>query len=932
MGHTGRGRAAAWAVKALGSIGLGLLASCAGGAGSLTAAVGETCMQCHNASLSGDYSGVGIENPHPFGEESGADALACTTCHGGDPTGESPEEAHVPPPPAIGDRDFQDVNAYAYFNRLTLTGLDKLEDYTVDGVTYTALDYLQFVNPGDLRVTESGRACGACHSAHSDRVSGGLLATTTGIIGGAMYVAGDENRVPSNISLWQDTASDLGFRDVDDPGYGTVAPVVGEVPALIETPVWSGFDDNSADAIKNNDDYLAAALGAHQLANGQVAPDSPLARLYVESTVFQCANCHLGSAGANNRYGDFRSSGCTACHMPYSPSGRSGSSDPNINKLEPLNPDAIKDPERPHLRSHRIVSATRVDAAGAVVGGTMGMDDMTCAGCHQGSNRTVMQYWGIRLDQNQDVKKHNQYPSDPKSFKTTHNDPRLFDPAVNNHTFNGRNANQYLLEEDYDGDGRDDTPADVHYEAGLGCIDCHGSHDLHGGDVSDPSDDALLSRMEQAVAIRCESCHGDADSYATIVTGTNKLGEAIEYAVDAEGNPLKHVVREDDGNVYLYSKLDGQKHFVPQTRDSVVDTGVKDPFNGTDVYNQLASYAMGRTDGSAGTGLGPLQSNDPHAGFSHMDTMDCASCHSSWTNNCIGCHLEGEYFTGNNNFSNITGERSVFRVKNADFVYQSPVPFQLGIGPRGKISTFAANSDAFFKFEDKNNTDSQIFAFSDRNGGGNNPAAAFASMSHNAMMAHSIRSAPTPTQEGARSCTTCHLTDEGLANFGAEYDALRTALATSDFASLDFDLLKQHIGENTQNQLNSPLWVNMVVGLGSGLFLFDQDGGPVNKLDDFAGRIGANGVAPKDKFDPAAVRYDLDRIVDAAGISTGSNSHPSTVGLNSLRDGAVDPGLSGPLGATLIQRLSDPLTGIVLDAWIDTDGNKQGKAVEVLGP
>ncbi len=27
----------------------------------------------------------------------------------------------------------------------------------------------------------------------------------------------------------------------------------------------------------------------------------------------------------------------------------------------------------------------------------------------------------------------------------------------------------------------DDTPPDVHYKAGMGCIDCHGSPDMHGG-------------------------------------------------------------------------------------------------------------------------------------------------------------------------------------------------------------------------------------------------------------------------------------------------------------------------------------------------------------------------------------------------------------------------------------------------------------------
>ena len=908
-----------------------VLAACAGGGGGLQTATVSSCMQCHNATLHGDYTGPGIENPHPFGD---ADELACVTCHGGNPEGQTPETAHVPAPPEIGDRDFQDQNRFAYFNRLTLTGLDKLPDYDANGESYTALDYLQFVNPGDLRVTSDDRACGACHGAHSDLVQGSLIATSAGVLGGAMFAVGDDNRVPANHGLWQDTAGDTAFRAVDDSDFGSTTPAIGEVGELIEFPLWSAFDDLSADGIRNNDLYKAATLAAHQEADGQVVADSPLARLYAETTAFQCGDCHLGSAGANNRYGDFRSSGCTACHMPYSPSGRSGSNDPNINKLEPLNVDDIDDPERPHLRSHRIVSAARVTKDGTHVPGTAGIDDMACAGCHQGSNRTVMQYWGIRLDQNQDVRNNRQYPADPVSYQTTKNDTRLFDPVVKNKTFNGRNPNQYLLFEDYDGDGRDDTPEDVHYAAGMGCIDCHGTHDLHGGNASAPGATGIASRMEQAVAIRCDSCHGDADARALMVAGTNASGESITHAVDAEGNALRHVVQEDDGHVYLYSKLDGKKLYVPQTLDTIVDSGVVDPLGGGAVFSENASFSMGRADGLAATGIGPLQSADlsggPHNGFSHLDDLDCASCHAAWTNTCTGCHLEADYTNNNNNFSNITGVRSVFEVDNADFVYQSPVPFQLGVTPRGKVGGIVANTDVFWQYRDQGNVDSEIFSFSDRKGAGANPAAVMPSLSHNAMMAHSIRGRPTPSDEGARQCVSCHLTTQGLSDYGTEYEALRTALATSDFDSLDFDLLQTHIGSNTGNQLNSPLWVHMVAGLGSGLYLFNAEGGPENRIDDFAGRVGADGTAPKNDFAANEVAFDLDRLVDTNGVATGSNNHMGLEGPNALRDGALDPEMAGPLGGSMVQRLTDPLLGIVLDAWLNASGEREGNADAVI--
>ncbi len=93
------------------------VAGCSGETGTLQSASVESCMQCHNGTLEGDYSGPGIENPHPF---AGADQIRCTTCHGGNPNGTDALTSHVPPPPQIGDDAFRTTNAKAYFNRLTL--------------------------------------------------------------------------------------------------------------------------------------------------------------------------------------------------------------------------------------------------------------------------------------------------------------------------------------------------------------------------------------------------------------------------------------------------------------------------------------------------------------------------------------------------------------------------------------------------------------------------------------------------------------------------------------------------------------------------------------------------------------------------------------------------------------------------------------------
>jgi len=157
-------------------------------------------------------------------------------------------------------------------------------------------------------------------------------------------------------------------------------------------------------------------------------------------------------------------------------------------------------------------------------------------------------------------------------------------------------------------------------------------------------------------------------------------------------------------------------------------------------------------------------------------------------------------------------------------------------------------------------------------------------------------------------------------------------LANNDFANLDFNLLQQHFGQNPGNQLDSPLWVHMVVGLGSGLYLFDQNGCPVNPLDNNNNREYCNGTAPADNFDVNNTVYNLDRIVEATGISNASNNHPlKQPGAGIVkRGGALNQNLSGPLGAQLIEKLADPNVGVVLDSWLDADAQPRGDAANFL--
>lgn len=919
----------------------------------------ESCMKCHNGSTANDYKGQGLKNPHPFG----GDLMTCTKCHGGNPAGTTAETAHVPPPPQIGNwRQItanqvanNEASARAEFNRRTLAGIDTFDIenpggyFNINGVgaennggnaaadKYYAIDYLIFINPGDLRVVTKGKGCGECHAQkHGEWTANSVIATETGFFSGTDFMLGmDSTSLDGSVfhPLYANSGSEFGFRARIDAGFKGRDLTVGFVPELKQNPVYDKFGDNTG--IFQNNAYLIGNIAKTSFdGDKRTIPNSPFANIAKAAVDSACGDCHLGSAGANNRFADFRSSGCTSCHMQYGMDGRSKSTDPYINKTEPANPDAIAPGERAHPIDHEIRNVAKL--------GVKGIQDETCVGCHQGSNRTVLQYWGIRLDQNQDVVNNFQYPSNPnpKFFANTGNNSRLFDQTVGNNTFNGRNENQYLEVEDYDFDNRDDTPADVHFEAGMGCIDCHGSRDLHNGTEGDETSGALASRKSQSVKIQCESCHGAANEYAKTKPCETFFGVKSDCAVDKEGNTLKHIVKDAEGEFWLTSKLTGKKHYVTQTLDVIVDNNKVNPVTKEPIHTAKGSFAMGRADGKEETGMGPHQANGKVGdGFSHMDNMTCASCHSAWVNNCIGCHIESTYNENAFTYSNISGERTVTSVTNATFAYISPVPFYLGVNASGKISQNSTGMKVFMRYKDRQgNLSNSLTASSylkEGNNGGVGGRDVHAGLGYDMTSAHSIRGRVTENKEGVRYCVSCHLTKEGLDTNRQLYDNFRNALANRNYDQLDFNVLKQHIGQNPGNQLNSPLWVHMVAGLGSGLFLFDAQGCPVNPLDNNANRFYCN-QAPSQRFNNkkfTEVKFNLDGMVEANGVSNVASIHPmfENIGTGSaLRDGAYDAIMAGPLGKTLIEKLTDPNTGIVLDSWLSSDGTWKGQYQQIL--
>lgn len=243
----------------------------------------------------------------------------------------------------------------------------------------------------------------------------------------------------------------------------------------------------------------------------------------------KCVRCHINSP-APNRAGEYRATGCAACHMIYANDGKSISGDKAIQQTQAANLKEKGDHsgmigKRGYPMKHRLTTA---------------IPTVQCVRCHSG-NRVGTEYVGLfEHDYN------NMYRSPRVEFKVP---PGLY--GIDHHTL---------------------TP-DAHYKAGLACIDCHlGSEIMGNGKV--------LGAAHEATEVSCADCHGTpataaktgkvaANDPALKAAAANpnytlKVGD--EVAVTAKGSRMGNVKKTAKGLV-LTSKVTGREHLIPQVKD-----------------------------------------------------------------------------------------------------------------------------------------------------------------------------------------------------------------------------------------------------------------------------------------------------------------------------------------------------------------------------
>jgi cytochrome c551/c552 len=199
---------------------------------------------------------------------------------------------------------------------------------------------------------------------------------------------------------------------------------------------------------------------------------------------------------------------------------------------------------------------------------TVRVDDGRCFGCHSRSGRISLSYTGLA-----EVPP----PDEPGALPEL----RLAD---------GRPVER--------------LPADVHYLAGMSCIDCHTSVGLMAA-----AGDAAHQR--EAVDVACTDCHGNGNPRLVLRDWPPELAgmrKHVPFAADAgthflttkkHGTPLWHIELRDDG-AWLHTKNTGRVLRIPEPA------------------------------------RGHHGEDDSH------ERLTCATCHSQWAPQCFGCHLEFE--------------------------------------------------------------------------------------------------------------------------------------------------------------------------------------------------------------------------------------------------------------------------------------------------
>ncbi|PWT93216.1 MAG: hypothetical protein C5B56_01075 [Proteobacteria bacterium] len=599
--------------------------------------------------------------------------LGCTDCHGGNSSITATAAA------SSGSAAYETVKEKAHVRPRDPeleSGPGRRERLYTKWLKESA-EYVKFINPGDLRV--AAETCGAnrCHANEVRAVSTSMMTHAGFLWGAALYNNGatpykntrfgesySRDGTPQSIQTVPAPTAEqtrtkgvaaelkpLNRWEISQPGNVLrVFERGGEKKAEIANP-------NRRELPGKPDDKLSDRGLGTELRTDPVFLGLQKTRLLDPA---------LSMPGTNDHPGDYRSSGCSGCHVVYANDrdpahsgaygqfghgGLSASSDPTIKKNEPGH--AIK-----HVFTRSIPSSQ-------------------CMVCHvhPGTNMVTtyfgLTWWDNEIDGETMYPKQQRNPDEEERYQSYLRNPeaaaarglwgeakfleqtgsREFNAQLKTTQFADFHGHGWVFRAVYnhdrkgnwlDQDGKripwDDPERfgkavhldDIHLEKGMQCNDCHFAQDSHGNGK-------VYAEPRAAVEIDCVDCHGTIRQKATLLTSgpaapeAARPGEPRGRRLDALRTPwgMRRFERRDS-KVYQRSMSDAAKEWeIVQTLDTVT------PGNAHFSLKSLRAKLMTKD------GVVAAQASEDEALLAHANsTMTCYSCHTSWTPTCFGCHLQ----------------------------------------------------------------------------------------------------------------------------------------------------------------------------------------------------------------------------------------------------------------------------------------------------
>ena len=743
------------------------------------------CNECHK----------GVEPMHKAPHV----VLGCTDCHGGNPArGLAKEGAHILP----RNKEFWKTSANPPNSNVWLN--------------HESDEFVRFINPGDLRVAK--QACGLCHAEIVRNVEHSMMATGPMLWGAALY--NNSGFYLKNYRFGQAYGPEgVQLRITNyTPVTATDTMLHGILPFLDPLPRFNLSNPGNILRIFEKGGEKQLQLG---LPTADEPPGKPLRRLSERGLgtlnrtdpVFlglQKTRLHdplLGFLGSNDHPGDYRSSGCSACHVVYandrSPSNSGWWSKYGHQGLSFTADKTIPKKERGHPITHQF---------------TRSIPSSQCMNCHMHQGNLFVNpylgytWWDQETDGEFMYPKEQRNPTDDELVIETQSNPEAaaarglwgdkefldkvseLNPKLKHTQFADYHGHGWvfraIFKHDRKGnllDLRDnkiphDDPdkfakavhlKDVHLAHGMQCADCHFEKDVHGNGQ-------LYGEPRNATTINCIDCHGTVDQRPTLITSGN-AGQ-VDLANNSNTPWGPRFVWEGT-KLYQQSVMSPDTRWeVPQTIDTI------DPLSSH--YNPKSAYAKTLLrDGKTWGGGIPAEPGERRVKLAHDNSaMDCQICHTSWATSCFGCHLpmKANQRVPQNKFEGVTDRN--YTTYNPQVVRDDV--FMLGIDgtvKKNRMAVLRSSSAVVVSSQNANRewVYSQQQTFS---------AEGYSGQAFNPHFPHTTSSVGT-----TKNCTDCHLSKNN------DNNAWMTQLLGFGTGTVNFFGRYAYVGEGREG-LHAVIW------------------------------------------------------------------------------------------------------------------------------